>query len=159
MTDPTNAVKQAFRMLASRHQVLTTQIREADEHLTDLIHTTAPKLLEVVGVGVEVAGQLLVTAGDNPERLKSEAAFAHLCGVAPLPASSGRTDRHASTVAATGAPTTPSTPSCSAAYATTSRPAPTRDDAVHRGWAPKRSCAASNGLRRPRGPQSTDCRP
>lgn len=41
-----------------------------------------------------VAGQLLVTAGDNPERLRSEAAFAHLCGVAPIPASSGRTDRH-----------------------------------------------------------------
>jgi transposase len=46
------------------------------------------------GVGVEVAGQLLVTAGDNPERLRSEGAFAQLCGVAPLPASSGRTDRH-----------------------------------------------------------------
>ena len=47
-----------------------------------------------MGVGPEVAGQLLVTAGDNPDRLRSEAAFAHLCGVAPLPASSGRTDRH-----------------------------------------------------------------
>ena len=47
-----------------------------------------------MGVGPEVAGQLLVIAGDNPDRLRSEAAFAHLCGVAPLPASSGRTDRH-----------------------------------------------------------------
>jgi transposase len=45
-------------------------------------------------VGVEVASQLLVTAGDNPDRLRSEAAFAHLCGVAPLPASSGKTQRH-----------------------------------------------------------------
>lgn len=53
-----------------------------------------PLLLELPGVGVEVAGQLLVTAGDNPERLRSEASFAHLCGAAPLPASSGRTDRH-----------------------------------------------------------------
>jgi transposase len=43
---------------------------------------------------VDTAGQLLVTAGDNPQRLRSEAAFAHLCGVAPIPASSGRTDRH-----------------------------------------------------------------
>ena len=47
-----------------------------------------------VGIGVEIAGQLLVTAGDNPERLKSEAGFAMLCGVAPLPASSGLTQRH-----------------------------------------------------------------
>jgi transposase len=46
------------------------------------------------GVGTDVAGQLLVTAGDNPQRLRSEAAFAMLCGAAPLPASSGRTHRH-----------------------------------------------------------------
>jgi transposase len=46
------------------------------------------------GVGPEVAGQLLATAGDNPDRLRSEAALAHLCGAAPIPASSGRTDRH-----------------------------------------------------------------
>jgi transposase len=46
------------------------------------------------GVGVDTAGQLLVTAGDNPHRLTSEAAFARLCGVAPIPVSSGRTDRH-----------------------------------------------------------------
>jgi len=94
MTAPTNAVKQALRMLAGRYQALTAQIREVDEHLNDLVKATAPKLLELVGVGVEVAGQLLVTAGDNPGRLKSEASFANLCGVAPLPASSGRTDRH-----------------------------------------------------------------
>ena len=53
-----------------------------------------PALLATAGVGVEVAGQLLVTAGDNPQRLVSEAAFAMLCGAAPLPASSGRTHRH-----------------------------------------------------------------
>ena len=46
------------------------------------------------GVGVQTAGQLLVTVGDNPQRLRSEAAFGHLCGAAPIPASSGRTDRH-----------------------------------------------------------------
>src|SRR2546429_9378825 len=45
-------------------------------------------------VGPEVAGQLLATAGDNPDRLRNEAALAHLCGAAPIPASSGRTDRH-----------------------------------------------------------------
>ena len=54
----------------------------------------APQLLDRVGIGIEVAGQLLVTAGDNPDRLRSEASFAMLCGVAPLPASSGMTRRH-----------------------------------------------------------------
>ncbi|MCA1788614.1 MAG: IS110 family transposase, partial [Thioalkalivibrio sp.] len=54
----------------------------------------APDLLALNGVGPDVAGQLLATTGDNPERLRSEAAFAHLCGVAPIPASSGRKDRH-----------------------------------------------------------------
>src|SRR6266545_808535 len=54
----------------------------------------APALLALPGVGTDVAGALLVAAGDNPERLSSEAAFARLCGVAPLPASSGKTDRY-----------------------------------------------------------------
>ena len=54
----------------------------------------APDLLTLPGVGPEVAGQLLTSAGDNPDRITSEAAFAHLCGVAPVPASSGRVHRH-----------------------------------------------------------------
>jgi transposase len=51
-------------------------------------------MTDLLGVGVEVAGQLLTTVGDNPQRMRSEAAFAHLCGVAPIPASSGKTRRH-----------------------------------------------------------------
>ena len=54
----------------------------------------APELLSLPGVGPDVAGQLLTSAGDNPDRITSEAAFAHLCGVAPVPASSGRVHRH-----------------------------------------------------------------
>ena len=54
----------------------------------------APDLLELSGVGVQVAGGMLVTAGNNPDRLRCEAAFAHLCGVAAVPASSGRSRRH-----------------------------------------------------------------
>ena len=54
----------------------------------------APELLAVFGVGVDTAATLLVAAGDNPERLRSEAAWAHLCGVAPIPASSGKVTRH-----------------------------------------------------------------
>ena len=54
----------------------------------------APVLLKLFGVGPDTAALLLVAAGDNPERLRSEAAWAHLCGVAPIPASSGKVNRH-----------------------------------------------------------------
>ena len=92
--DPAQAIKTAMRRLARRCQHLSEEIAEADADLKGLITTTAPRLIEQVGVGTEVAAQLLITAGDNPERLRSEAAFAALCGVSPLSASSGRTDRH-----------------------------------------------------------------
>ena len=59
-----------------------------------MVTALAPQLLARVGIGIEIAGQLLVTAGDNCDRLRSEASFAMLCGVAPLPASSGMTRRH-----------------------------------------------------------------
>jgi transposase len=59
-----------------------------------LIDRTAPGLLTMYGVDYDVAAKLLIAAGDNPDRLHSEAAFAHLCGVAPLEASSGKTRRH-----------------------------------------------------------------
>jgi transposase len=94
LADPAVATKTALRMLARRFETLTAEITEADKALAHLVTAAAPKLLDLPGVGVEVAGQMLVTAGDNPGRLRSEGAFARLCGVAPLPASSGRTDRH-----------------------------------------------------------------
>jgi len=94
LTDPEQATKAALRRLARRHQHLSEEIADADAELTTLVTVAAPQLLALTGVGVEVAGQLLVSAGDNPERLHSESAFAHLCGVAPVPASSGRTHRH-----------------------------------------------------------------
>ncbi len=94
LSDPEQATKTALRRLARRHQHLNEEITEADAELRALVTTAAPRLLALTGVGVEVAGQLLTSAGDNPDRLRSEAAFAHLCGVAPIPASSGRTHRH-----------------------------------------------------------------
>ena len=94
LADPQQAVKTALRRLARRHQHLTEEIHDADTDLTGLVTAAAPRLLALQGVGIDVAGQLLATAGDNPNRLRSEAAFAHLCGVAPIPASSGRTHRH-----------------------------------------------------------------
>ena len=74
--------------------MLADELAETDKDLTLLIGEKAPDLLAVYGVGTDIAGQLLVTAGDNPDRLKSEASFAALCGVSPLLASSGKTNRH-----------------------------------------------------------------
>lgn len=92
--DPTQAVKVALRSLARRHAALTEEIAELDALIEPLVKEINPGLLELNGVGPDVAGQLLVTAGQNTDRLHSEAAFAMLCGVAPIPASSGKTHRH-----------------------------------------------------------------
>jgi transposase len=92
--DPAVATKAALRALARRIRMLGDEIHDADRRLRRLTARTAPRTTALLGVGVEIAGQLLVTAGDNPERLRSEAALAHLCAAAPIPASSGRTDRH-----------------------------------------------------------------
>lgn len=89
-----SATKLAMRELARRHLFLGEQVARLDRELTRLIGQIAPALMKLKGVGIQVAGALLVTAGDNPERLRSESSFAHLCGVAPLPASSGATTRH-----------------------------------------------------------------
>jgi transposase len=94
LADPQHATQAALGVLARRIQTFTTEIKQADKQLKTLVTTTAPRLYQLRGVGPEVAGQMLVTAGDNPERLRNEAAFAHLCGVAPIPASSGNTHRH-----------------------------------------------------------------
>src|SRR6266498_576662 len=78
----------------ARRSALKAEIAELDRGLAMVVAEAAPALLALRGVGTDVAGALLVAAGDNPERLSSEAAFARLCGVAPLPASSGKTNRH-----------------------------------------------------------------
>ena len=94
LLEPTTATKAALRAIAGRIQALDDEIALADRRIRPAVTATAPRTSAVFGAGAEVAGQLLVTAGDNPERLRGEAALAHLCGISPLPASSGRTDRH-----------------------------------------------------------------
>jgi transposase len=94
LLDPAAATKLALRHLARRHAALSVEIAQLDRALAQVVSEAAPGLLALPGVGTDVAGALLVAAGDNPERLSSEAAFARLCGVAPLPASSGKTNRH-----------------------------------------------------------------
>lgn len=91
LVDPTAATKRSMASIAGRVQILDTEIAELDDDLEALIAPLAPTLLALQGVGLDVAGQLLVTTGDNPERVANEAAFAHLCGTAPIPASSGKT--------------------------------------------------------------------
>ncbi|MBB2939543.1 transposase [Amycolatopsis bartoniae] len=92
--DPATATRLALYHLARRHHHLCGEITALDQVATALVERINPALLQLPGVGPDCAGQLLVTAGDNPDRLHSEAAFAHLCGVAPIPASSGHTHRH-----------------------------------------------------------------
>ena len=94
LTTPTAATKLALKSLARRYQQLCAEVEALDLQLGRLVAQAAPELLAVKGVSTITAACLLVTAGDNPERLRSEAAFAHLCGVAPIPASSGKTTRH-----------------------------------------------------------------
>jgi transposase len=90
----THATKVALQILGRRVLALDAELDRLDALLGELVTATAPQLLELHGVGPDTAASLLVAAGDNTERLKSEAAWANLCGVAPLPASSGRTTRH-----------------------------------------------------------------
>jgi transposase len=75
-------------------QALDIEIAALEEKIESLLAATAPDLLGPFGVGSETASTLLVTAGDNPERLQSEAAWAHLCGVSPIPGDSGRSAGH-----------------------------------------------------------------
>lgn len=91
ITSTSAATKLALKLLAHRHLELVAELATLDKELDQLTATGAPNLRSLFGVGTDVAGALLVAAGDNPERMRSESAFAHLCGVAPLPASSGKT--------------------------------------------------------------------
>jgi transposase len=94
-SDVKAATKFALRSVARRHQRLSEETSELDEQLDRLVAEAAPELVALEGVGTDTAASLLIAAGDNPERLKNEAAFAHLCGGAPIPASSGKSSvRH-----------------------------------------------------------------
>ena len=84
----------SMRDLAQRVLFLDTSREQTRQRLDRITAATAPDLLALKGVGPDVASTLLVTAGDNPERLRDEASFAALCGTSPIPASSGRTNRH-----------------------------------------------------------------
>ena len=88
------ATRFALRELGRRAQFLDAQIERLDELIVPLVTARAPGLLALYGIGPETAALLLVSAGDHPERLRTEAAWAHLCAAAPIPASSGKRTRH-----------------------------------------------------------------
>jgi transposase len=93
-SDVQAATKFALRSVARRHQSLSEEISELDEQLDRVVAEAAAELVAMEGVGTDTAASLLIAAADNPERLKNEAACAHLCGAAPIPASSGKSVRH-----------------------------------------------------------------
>ena len=88
------ATRVALRELGRRAEFLDDQLERLDELLIPLVSARAPGLLRLHGIGPDTAALLLIAAGDHPGRLRSEAAWAHLCGVAPIPASSGKSVRH-----------------------------------------------------------------
>ena len=90
----TTAAKQALRALARRHRALSAEINELDAELLALCAEANPALLAAPGVGPDTAATLLVTAGDNPQRMATNASFAALCGASPIEASSGQHTRH-----------------------------------------------------------------
>src|SRR5258708_6417764 len=94
-SDPLDAVKLTLRDLARRWKTLDAEAKALSSQIKTLVEHVAPELVGLFGVSSELAGQFLVTAGDNAERIRGEAAFAKLCGVSPKPASSGqKSGRH-----------------------------------------------------------------
>jgi transposase len=94
MTTPLAATKHALRGLARRWRQLQVEIKEHERHLAILTGSVSPAMVAALGIGPDTAAEMLIVAGDNPDRVRSEPAWAKLCGVCPVPASSGRTSRY-----------------------------------------------------------------
>jgi transposase len=92
--EPTQALKLALRSVAQRADALAIEARHLNRQLEVLTRRAAPATSAVFALGPDTTSALLISIGDNPDRLRSESSFAHLCGVAPIPASSGKTNRH-----------------------------------------------------------------
>ena len=142
--DIVSLTKFTLRMLARRAIALEEEIAEIDAILKPLVKETAPELVATLGIGTDAASALLVAAGDNPERLHNEAAFAHLCGASPsTPAAASRNDT-ASTAAVIARPTRPSGTSCSPAWSMTHAPPSTSIDGRRKASPRRRRCDASS---------------
>jgi transposase len=93
-SDSASAARYTLRLLARRIDQLSQQIADLNDQITSVLADHNPALLDTYGVGPDTAAALLIAAGDNPERLRTEASFAALCAVSPVEASSGKTERH-----------------------------------------------------------------
>jgi transposase len=94
LSSPGAVARHTLRLLARRNLELRVEVKGLEEQIRLLAAVASPQLLEVFGIGPDGAARFLLTAGDNPHRLRSEAAFAALCGSNPIPASSGKVQRH-----------------------------------------------------------------
>jgi transposase len=95
LSDPDAAMRHVLGSLARRWLDLHHEIKTHSRHLKAQTRRAAPRLVEAVGIGLDIAAEMLVTAGDNNDRVRSESAFAKLCGASPIPAGSGKTNgRH-----------------------------------------------------------------
>lgn len=94
LNDETATTRHAIKTLAKRWLILNDEIRQADKDLETVLNETAPELMNQMGVGTDAAAKLVTTAGQNPERFKTEASFAASCGVTPVDCSSGKQQRH-----------------------------------------------------------------
>lgn len=94
VTDPINGTLISLKSLATTYNMLRAQCDELDNKITDLVEVINPGVTQVFGCRALTAAELIVSVGENPQRIRSQAALAHLWGVAPIPASSGRTNRH-----------------------------------------------------------------
>jgi len=129
---PSQAAKFALRSVSRRIEALDREIAELDRELEQLVAIAAPRTIELLGISTGHAGQLLVTAGQNIERVRSEGSFSMLCGASPIPAPQARPHATASTPAATAKPTKRLTSSpwlvCATAHAPAHRtPTPDRN--------------------------------
>jgi transposase len=94
IVDTIASTKHALRTIAGRWLMLSSEIDAHDEALDVITQAAAPTLREAFGIGPDCAAEMMIVAGDNPTRIRSDAAFAKLCGACPIPASSGVTHRH-----------------------------------------------------------------
>lgn len=95
IADPQVAMRRTLGALARRWLDLHEEIKEHSRHLKKLTKTAAPELVAAFGIGPDIAAEMLITAGDNNDRIRSDAALAKLCGACPIPTGSGKTSgRH-----------------------------------------------------------------
>lgn len=91
LTCPDDSIRHTVRSLAKRWLHLDEEIKELNAMIQELVMNKAPQLTDQFGIGVDTAAEILIVVGDNPERIKSEAAFAKLAGISPIPTGSGMT--------------------------------------------------------------------